>query len=154
RRTPSSCSSTTSSGRCRSTGKCCSCTRIRKVENPLGRPAEGFFFFKENKEARIHRMKRVLPILMLLGCGTRPPVETDDRTGPKPVMRAWRGSTPGVDGQISPGEWDDATTFIGCRGWIHTFSPTTDDRDLSLQGWVKHDGENLYFAFRVEDDVL
>jgi SSS family solute:Na+ symporter len=69
-------------------------------------------------------------------------------------MRAWRGSTPTLDGVISPGEWDDATTFRGGRGWVATFTPTTDDADLSLQGWVKHDGENLYFAFRVVDDVL
>ncbi len=67
---------------------------------------------------------------------------------------AWRGATPVLDGSISPGEYDDATEIRGCRGWIHTFSPTTDDRDLSLRGWVKHDGENLYFAFEVTDDVL
>jgi SSS family solute:Na+ symporter len=69
-------------------------------------------------------------------------------------MRAWRGSTPTLDGVISPGEWDDATTFRGGRGWVATFTPTTDDADLALQGWVKHDGENLYFAFRIVDDVL
>lgn len=88
----------------------------------------------------------------LVACGAPP--ETDDRTAPKPVMRAWRGSTPVLDGEISPGEWDDAVRFRGGRGWTHTFSPTTDDADLSLEGWVKHDGENLYFAFRVTDDVL
>lgn len=100
------------------------------------------------------RITPAAAILLLAACAPRPPVETDDRSGPKPLMRAWLGSTPTVDGEISPGEWDDATTFIGGRGWIHTFSPTTDDRDLSLQGWVKHDGANLYFAFRVEDDLL
>ena len=69
-------------------------------------------------------------------------------------MRAWRGTKPVLDGVISPGEWDDATSFSGGRAWTHTFSPTTDDADLSLRGWVKHDGENLYFAFQVVDDVL
>jgi hypothetical protein len=97
--------------------------------------------------------RAVIAALILAGCGA-PAVETDDRSGPKPVMRAWRGATPVLDGVISPGEWDDATTFRGGRGWVPTFTPTTDDRDLSLQGWVKHDWENLYFAFRVEDDVL
>ena len=99
-------------------------------------------------------MRRVALFMTLLaGCGS-PEVESDDRSGAKPLMRAWRGSTPVLDGELSPGEWDDATTFRGGRGWVPTFSPTTDDRDLLLRGWVKHDGENLYFAFRVDDDVL
>ncbi len=38
--------------------------------------------------------------------------------------------------------------------WTHTFSPTTDPKDLSLKGWVKHDGKRLYFAFEVDDDLL
>jgi SSS family solute:Na+ symporter len=79
---------------------------------------------------------------------------TDDRTGPKPTIRAWRGTTPVLDGRISPGEWDDAVHFRGCRGWTPTFTPTTDEADLSIEGWIKHDGENLYFAFRVTDDLL
>ncbi len=91
-------------------------------------------------------------LLLVAGCSA--PVETDDRSGAKPLMRAWRGTTPTLDGVISPGEWDDAVTFRGGRGWTHTFSPTTDDADLALEGWVKHDGENLYFAFRVTDDLL
>src|SRR5688572_5204430 len=100
-------------------------------------------------------MKRLAIALMTLaGCRAAAPVETDDRTGPRPVMRAWQGTTPEIDGVISAGEWDDATIFRGGRGWVATFTPTTDDRDLALRGWVKHDGENLYFAFRVEDDVL
>lgn len=71
-----------------------------------------------------------------------------------PELRAWRGSTPVLDGVLGPGEYDDADSIQGCRDWIHTFSPTTDDADLSARVWVKHDGENLYFAFRVTDDVL
>lgn len=90
--------------------------------------------------------------VLLAGCASPP--ESDDRSGSKPLMRAYRGSTPSIDGLISPGEWDDATTFRGGRGWTHTFSPTVDDADLSLQGWVKHDGADLYFAFRVTDDQL
>ena len=63
-------------------------------------------------------------------------------------------SPPIIDGVISPGEYDDATVFRGCREWSHTFTPTTDDADLSVEGWVKHDGADLYFAFRVTDDVI
>jgi SSS family solute:Na+ symporter len=55
---------------------------------------------------------------------------------------------------LSRGEWDDATSFCGVSEWIPQFSPTYDDRDLSLRGWVKHDGRRLYFAFEIRDDVL
>ncbi|MBY0506960.1 MAG: CoA-binding protein [Bryobacteraceae bacterium] len=71
-----------------------------------------------------------------------------------PSMKAWRGSTPKLDGTIGAQEYADATHFTGVKHWAHTFHPTTDDRDLSLEGWVKHDGNALYFAFRVTDDVL
>lgn len=99
-------------------------------------------------------MRPLLVTMMLLAGCAAPGPETDDRSGAKPRMRAWRGSTPVLDGVLSPGEWDDATSFRGGRGWVPTFTPTTDDRDLALQGWVKHDGVNLYFAFLVRDDVL
>jgi SSS family solute:Na+ symporter len=59
-----------------------------------------------------------------------------------------------LDGKISPGEWDDATQFFGVTDWIPQFTPTTDPQDLSLHGYVKHDGRRLYFAFDVTDDVL
>ncbi len=98
-------------------------------------------------------MRKLLLSLILAGCGS-PGAETDDRSGPKPLMRAWRGTAPTIDGVLSPGEWDDATRFRGGRGWVATFTPTRDDADLALEGWVKHDGTSLYFAFRVTDDVL
>jgi SSS family solute:Na+ symporter len=69
-------------------------------------------------------------------------------------LRAWRGSTPKLDGILSPGEWNDATTFTGVRDWTPQFSPVTSDADLALRGWVKHDGRRLYFAFDITDDVL
>jgi SSS family solute:Na+ symporter len=68
-------------------------------------------------------------------------------------LNAYPGKTPALDGVISPGEWDDATTFTNA-GWIPQFSPTKDPKDLSLKGYVKHDGKRLYFAFEVTDDVL
>ena len=68
-------------------------------------------------------------------------------------LNAYPGKTPKLDGVISPGEYDDATTFDN-RGWVNTFSLTTDPKDLSLKGYVKHDGKRLYFAFDVTDDVL
>lgn len=70
------------------------------------------------------------------------------------TLEAFRGATPRLDGVISPGEYDDAKRFTGVRDWTRQFTPTRDDRDLSLVGWVKHDGRRLYFAFAVTDDVL
>lgn len=69
-------------------------------------------------------------------------------------MTCYRGTTPTIDGVLAPGEWDDAVTFTGVEGWTPQFSPTTDPNDLSLRGWVKHDGQDLYFAFLIHDDVL
>lgn len=70
------------------------------------------------------------------------------------TLEAFPGKTPAIDGVISPGEWDDAVTFTGVSDWIPQFSPTADPNDLSLRGWVKHDGKRLYFAFEITDDVL
>lgn len=72
----------------------------------------------------------------------------------RPVLDAWLGSTPEVDGVISAGEYADATPIVGVGGWVAQFSPTQDPADLSLRGWVKHDGQRLFFAFEVTDDVL
>lgn len=69
-------------------------------------------------------------------------------------MDAWLGKAPVLDGVIAPGEYEDATPIEGVKGWVAQFSPTLDPKDLSLRGFVKHDGEQLYFAFVVTDDVL
>jgi SSS family solute:Na+ symporter len=69
-------------------------------------------------------------------------------------LHAFPGTTPKIDGVLSPGEWGDATQFYGVENWIPQFSPTTDPKDLSLHGFVKHDGIKLYFAFEITDDVL
>ena len=77
------------------------------------------------------------------------------RAGESPqTLRAYRGSTPVLDGVLTADEWDDATAFAGGRDWVPQFSPVTSDADLALRGWVKHDGRRLYFAFDVTDDVL
>jgi SSS family solute:Na+ symporter len=88
--------------------------------------------------------------MALLSCGA-PAARTE---GGKPVLTAWRGAAPVLDGAIGPREYADAEGIRGGRGWTPTFSPTTDEADLSLRGWVKHDGRDLYFAFDVTDDVL
>ena len=69
-------------------------------------------------------------------------------------MTAYRGSTPVLDGVLTPGEWDDAMSFTGTKDWNRDAIAVTDLKDLSVKGWVKHDGVNLYFAFDVTDDVI
>lgn len=64
------------------------------------------------------------------------------------------GRSPVLDGEISKGEWADATSFEGTKGWTPQFTPTTSPADLSLRGWVKYDDSRLWFAFDVTDDVL
>lgn len=70
------------------------------------------------------------------------------------ILYAFNGKTPVIDGVIDEGEWDDATQFYGVADWVPQFSATTDPKDLSLHGWVKHDDKRLYFAFVVDDDIL
>lgn len=69
-------------------------------------------------------------------------------------MRAYLGIAPKLDGIISEGEYDDATAFSGTKFWMHQFAIPRDSLDFSFKGWVKHDGNNLYFAFDVIDDTL
>ena len=69
-------------------------------------------------------------------------------------LKAYKGSTPLLDGKISPGEYSDATQFMGTFDWTREFSPNSNSLDLSVIAWVKHDGHDLYFAFDVTDDVI
>ena len=70
------------------------------------------------------------------------------------TLYAYPGITPILDGVLSPGEWEDAVQFLGVSRWISQFTPVTDPKDLSVRVYVKHDGQRLYFAFDVTDDVL
>ena len=70
------------------------------------------------------------------------------------TLYAYPGVTPILDGVLSPGEWEDAVQFLGVSRWISQFIPVTDPKDLSVRVYVKHDGQRLYFAFDVTDDVL
>ncbi|MFC2098250.1 hypothetical protein ACFLSP_00760 [Bacteroidota bacterium] len=72
------------------------------------------------------------------------------------TLRAYKGSTPVLDGIISEDEYSDAFYFTGTSDWLSDGSHTTSsiESDLSVKGWIKHDGEYLYFAFDVMDDVI
>ena len=78
---------------------------------------------------------------------------------PAPV-HAFLGSTPTLDGVISPSEWADASHFAsGIQTWDPEFAPVLPPApgartDLDVQGWVKHDGTRLFFAFAVTDNLL
>lgn len=69
-------------------------------------------------------------------------------------LESYFGKAPVLDGVLSQGEWDDATVFSGAKEWFPAFHPVTDDKDLSVKGYVKHDAGWLYFGFDVTDDVL
>lgn len=70
------------------------------------------------------------------------------------TLEAFRGSTPSLDGVLAAGEWSDAKPLRGMAGWISTFFPVRNPADLAVTVYAKHDGEKLYFAFDVTDDVL
>ncbi|MCK0160543.1 hypothetical protein [Allomuricauda sp. F6463D] len=71
------------------------------------------------------------------------------------TLTAYLGTTPKLDGFISKGEYDDAEKIIGVKGWHSDTPPASEKKeDLSVVGWVKHDGRSLYFAFDVTDDII
>ncbi|MHC4221492.1 MAG: hypothetical protein ACYST9_03645, partial [Planctomycetota bacterium] len=69
-------------------------------------------------------------------------------------IHVYRGTTPKLDGVISPGEYEDAAWFGDMKRWMPQFNAVTDDGEFEMEGWVKHDGKNLYFAFSASDDML
>ena len=93
-------------------------------------------------------------IFILLSCFF-PFITTDSFAGlAKNEVTVYKGTTPVLDGYISPGEYDDASSFAGMKDWTPLYGKTSLDSDLSIIVWVKHDGINLYFAFDVTDNLL
>ncbi len=75
------------------------------------------------------------------------------------MLHAFAGTTPTIDGVLSPGEWDDAFEFKGLYDWSHRFEPLSPPApgaptDLDARVLVKRDSQALYLAFDVIDDVL
>ena len=58
---------------------------------------------------------------------------------PPGLWKSYFGKAPVLDGVLSQGEWDDSTVFSGAKEWFPAFHPVTDDKDLSVKGYVKHD---------------
>ena len=70
-------------------------------------------------------------------------------------MVCWKGATPEFDGRIGQGEYDDATPFEWNADWIEAMKQDIVSRqDLDFNGWIKHDGEHLYLAFDITDDIF
>ena len=72
---------------------------------------------------------------------------------PKSVI-AYKGTTPVLDGILSPGEWEDADSITHDQTWNSDAGKVSDPSDFSMTAWIKHDGQYLYFAFDVTDDVI
>jgi SSS family solute:Na+ symporter len=74
-----------------------------------------------------------------------------------PPLHCYLGTTPTLDGVLSPSEWADATLFGDVFKWDAQFSPVdpaTSPLDLNVTVFTKHDGRRLYFAFEVQDNAL
>ncbi|MBU3003874.1 sodium/solute symporter [Paraglaciecola arctica] len=71
-----------------------------------------------------------------------------------PEVNVYRGETPTFDGFIDQNEYQDATMLTGIENWNPQFSAVSDPKDLSGTVWIKHDGEYLYFAFDIVDNLM
>lgn len=80
--------------------------------------------------------------------------KTEKQLPSSSIVNVYRGATPSFDGKIDENEYIDATKISGIENWVAQFSPVVDKADLSGHVWIKHDGEYLYFAFDITDDVL
>ena len=108
----------------------------------------------------------VLTVLAIAGCGDVHPEsvlelpEVTQAAGAALVdldrrMVCWKGSTPEFDGRIGESEYTDAVSFQWDADWIEAMKQDiTSRQDLDFRGWVKHDGEHVYIAFDITDDVF
>lgn len=89
--------------------------------------------------------------------GPRPTCATPDPGAvfPQPTLRAQRGTTPTIDGVLSPAEWDDAYSVLAVvTPTVQQFSPVTGSVDWALaEAWIKFDATHLYLGFDIIDDV-
>ncbi len=77
------------------------------------------------------------------------------RANPDRQMVCWKGATPLFDGHIGPDEYRDATPFEWNSEWTEAMKQEiTSRQDLDFRGWIKHDGEHLYLALDVSDDIF
>ncbi len=71
------------------------------------------------------------------------------------MLVGWKGSTPRFDGRLDEGEYQDAAGFRWSDEWVEAMKQEIESpEDLYFEGWVKHDGEHLYLAFDIQDDLF
>lgn len=67
----------------------------------------------------------------------------------------WKGTTPHFDGSVDRDEYRDASHFAWNPSWVEAMPNEIESpEDLDFEGWVKHDGEYLYLAFDIRDDIF
>lgn len=81
--------------------------------------------------------KSILALLVIASCLSALLVAVEGYDPDYPII-VWAGSTPNIDGVMTSGEWDDAST-------------TQFDYTVV---YFKQDGVNLYVAFNVSDNTL
>jgi SSS family solute:Na+ symporter len=82
------------------------------------------------------------------------PLATKNDGSRSSEVNVYRGETPTFDGVIDKNEYQDAVILGGIENWTPQFSPVTDPQDLAGTVWIKHDGEYLYFAFDIVDNLI
>jgi len=74
------------------------------------------------------------------------PIATQVRAHSGHEIFAVYGTTPTIDGTISDGEWDDASTVT-----FPVFEPETDNVKYTCTVYVKQNGTHLHVAFDIPD---
>lgn len=104
--------------------------------------------------------------LACAGPGTEPPERSLEAPGVQEAaaramasldrrLVCWRGETPRFDGRIDEDEYADASSFRWNAEWIEAMQQEISSRqDLDFEGWIKHDGEHVYLALDVIDDLF
>lgn len=65
-------------------------------------------------------------------------------------------AAPDIDGRLSENEWDTSAGFRvdkNTKTQMYGIADWAGTSDLSVEGFAKWDEKNVYFAFKVEDDV-
>ncbi len=70
-------------------------------------------------------------------------------------MVCWMGESVVFDGRIEANEYADASHFTWNDDWHEAMRQDIESaEDLWFEGWTKHDGEYLYLALNIQDDVF
>lgn len=114
-------------------------------------------------------------IILIIGSALIGPVLSGESALPHPVLESpevreaaakanavlarslicWMGKPVNFDGRIEASEYADAAHFSWNEDWHEAMAKEIEsEEDLWFEGWVKHDGENLWLALNIQDDVF